>query len=161
MTTTTTPITPAQSDGIAVRSALKAGKIYGQHNEGVVVRSAVKGGVGGSNHSEGVVVRSAVKAGADRLSLNHAEGVVVRSAVKAGNDALSLNHAEGVVVRSAVKAGGSFQNHAEDAVDAKFDPATADSGDADGVIIHEAKGDDSAAPPAAKPADEDALVIEF
>jgi hypothetical protein len=113
------------------------------------------------NHAEGVVVRSAVKAGADALSLNHAEGVVVRSAVKAGADRLSLNHAEGVVVRSAVKAGVIVMNHSEDVVDAKFASATADSGNADGVIIHEAKGDDSAAPPAAKPADEDGLVIEY
>jgi hypothetical protein len=39
--------------------------------QGVVVRSAVKAGIGGINHAEGVVVRSAVKAG--RLSLNHSE----------------------------------------------------------------------------------------
>jgi hypothetical protein len=92
------------------------------------------------------------------------DGVVVRSAVKAGR--LSLNHAEGVVVRSAVKAGRLSLNHAEGVIDPKPAPAAPESAKFDGVISHEAGGDErvrepgSASPRTTGPADEDGLVIE-
>jgi len=118
---------------MTIRTGIKAGGGWTNHNETMKVRCAVKAGYAG-NHNETLQVRSGVKAGAlnsylklkdqksGDIASNHNESLRIRSAVKAGigepPDRLAANHNETPRVRSTVKAGAATKlavNHNESA----------------------------------------------
>src|SRR6266545_1083724 len=79
---TGTEIRERGGEAMKIRTNVKAGGIWENHNEAQRVRSALKSGAT-LNHNEALRVRSALKSGGINLS-NHNEAVRVRTAIKAG-----------------------------------------------------------------------------